>query len=273
MSHYGPPGGNGPYGQQPEGWPGQPQQGQPPYPGQSDPFSGRPEPYQGQPHTGGFGSAPAEQDPFGGRMPDRMGGQPSGDQFGGPPGDQFGAPFGGPGPGGPGMGGPAMGGPGPGGPFDQPPQAPDSPPQWDGGHAPPKKSKTPLVIILIVVLVLVGGGGAGWYFLLGPGKSDKTTTADDKNKQSGDKGTKESSGQSPAQAAKKGDCVVHQGSNSVKPVDCSDPQSFKIVDRFDGTTDKKKCPGQQTNYIYVYNDLKKNSQDFVLCLAAQKSGK
>lgn len=259
MSHYGPSGGNGPYGQEPEGpWPGQPYQGQPE------------QPYFGQPGSGGaFGGAPPapggtgfdgarEQDPFG-RAPDQAGAPQPGGPFGGPfdqPGGQ--PPFG------------AHDGPQP--PYEQGPPTPDGAP-WGGPAQPEKKRRAPLLITLVIVLIAVlGGGGAGWYFLFGPGKSDTTAASDGASHQGGGKGDG-ATARSPAEGVKEGDCVVQKGENSVRPADCSDAKSFKVVARIDGSTDRSKCPEQKTNYIYAFDDHKHNSQDFVLCLATQDGGK
>lgn len=242
MSQYGPPGGmgNDPYGQ-PEGqWPANGVPNQPPY--------------QGGP---GYGPVPGgEQDPFGGRLPDPGGpGMP-------PPGagtDPFAQPpfSGQPGPAQPPYGNPAEP-PSPPGGFGPPPTDVGQQP-WGGPPPPSKKSHAGMIVtIIVIVVVLLGGGGAGWYFLLGPGKSD-----------SGKKDDKQASG--PATGVKAGDCVVHpKGSQTVRPASCSKSGALKVYKRFNNTTDKKKCPSPQTDFIYVYT-ANSGKGDFVLCLQSLES--
>ncbi|MEU1014983.1 hypothetical protein ABZ383_03220 [Streptomyces sp. NPDC005900] len=93
--------------------------------------------------------------------------------------------------------------------------------------------------ILVAILIAVGK----WYL----GKSDAETTA-------------------------VGSCMHNEGTDfkpDLKEVDCSSSDSeFKVVEKFDGTSDAEKCRAVKTSQIAYYQQGK--GHDVVLCLKKTK---
>jgi hypothetical protein len=263
MSMYGPPG--GPYPGQPQDpWQG----GQPhdPYgqPGESygrswgqdegwdgAPASGGPggDPYHGQPPPPGYGQQPqyppAPQNPG---PPPQYGQQYGGQQYGQEPYGQ------------------------------QPGYGAET---WGPPAAPVKKSRSGLVIALVVVLaVLVCGGGATGVYLLtrdtgrssAGGTGTGTPTAAPSSTANEQPTPSPTAGDNDAINAQVGDCLVNDGSNDtpqMRKVPCA-KDTYEVLKRFPGTTDKNKCdgvPGYTHNYFY---DSPVDANDFVLCLKQRK---
>lgn len=254
MSSYGPPGGPHP-GQPQEPWrdgPPQPEYGQPTDPWGGQPASGHPaypptSPAYGEP---GFGYQPGY-----GQVPQQ---QPYADPY---PGQQYGAPEYAQ----PEYAQPEYGAPPPTGPvYEAPPQQ------------PPRRR--PLALILTVVAVaaiILCGGGAATYIALSGNDDDPTVdpttsaSAGDPSRSAGPTETNGPTSSSDARFAVKGQCVVNDGSNEkpvMRVVQCG-PNTYEILERFDGTAQFTEKCGTVPNYTdYYYYDSSLDTLDYVLCL-------
>jgi len=241
MSMYGPPGG----GQ----YPGQPQ----------DPWQGGGDPYGGGP----YGGQPA--DPYG---------QPGGGPYGqpGPYGPPAGSPYGQPG----------YGQQQPGNPYDpygqpaQPdpwgaPQQPMSGAPW-GPPGPPHKSNTGLVVGLAAIAVLVMLIGAVVIFLLMDRETPTAAPSPSATASPSDAPTSAEPTGSPTKydidEAEEGDCLFDSNPDDTKAnlsfasCDKRGQDYYKVLKRFDNTTDAKQCedvPGFETSFT-------SNDGNFVLCV-------
>jgi hypothetical protein len=267
MSNYGSPGGQYP-GQPSDPWQQNDPYGQPgatPYPtspyGPPDPWHTpstpgpvTPGPY-GQPGGGydtgqpggydpsyqqpqpGYGAQPGYGQPGYGSQPDPYGAQP----------DRYGAP----------------------------------PPVWGPPTTPQKKRGAGGIIALVAVLVvLVGGGGlAALYFI---GKNSANPQAQHSSASSPQPSVAPSAtADSPTPAAtdtvdpitlvRVGQCVVNKGTDAnadLQIVSCA-TNTFKVLARFNGTTDKKKCNSiSQFTHYFTYTTTPA-TDNFLLCLKKQ----
>jgi hypothetical protein len=156
--------------------------------------------------------------------------------------------------------------------------APPPPPVWGPPTAPPKKRGPGGIIALVIVLVvlLCGGGLAALYFI---GKNSNTPAA---------KGTTQPStppSVAPSTAADSpspdaadpitsitvGQCVVNKGTNTqadLQIVPCG-KNTFKVLKRFNGTLDSKKCSTVSGYTHYFTYETTPASDDFLLCLKKQ----
>jgi hypothetical protein len=243
MSMYGPPGG----GQYP-GQPQDPWQG-----GGGDPYGGNP---YGQP-----------ADPYG---------QPSGTPYGQPGYGQPAAP--------PPYGQPGYGQPGnPYDPYGQPsappdpwgaPQQPMSGPPWGPPPGPPQKNNTGLVVGLAAVAVLVLLIGAVVIFLVvdrdAPTANPQPSAA--VSAPASEAPTTEAPTSPPAKYdiddAEEGDCLFDSNPSDTKAslafASCDErgEDHYKVLRRFDNTTDSAKCedvPGYDSSFT-------SSSGNFVLCV-------
>lgn len=246
-----PPGQGGGYGQQGGGGYGPPDYGQQQGGG-----------VYGSPGGGGYGQEPY---PPAGGYPPSAPGSPAGY-----PGESY----------------PVSGGQGYPPPGGYPPAAPASPggypqygeppPQFPGGPMapppppPPKKSSTGLIVGLVIVAVLLLGCCGGGYFIyqeIKQSASEAIDGIDDLTQTPSDGAVPTNT--ADAFYAQVGDCVkkapTTQYPDQMAKAPCSDPETWKVTIRYDGTADYSKCGDAD----YYWEDAPgATSRDFVLCLVA-----
>jgi hypothetical protein len=129
-----------------------------------------------------------------------------------------------------------------------PPQQPYAPfPNQGGAPVPPpapaRRGGKKALRIVVLILVAIGLYGAKWYF-----------------------------GQSDAETTSVGACMHNDGTQSdpkLKTVDCSSSDSeFKVVEKFDNSSDDTKCESVSAATIYYIQTG--GSHDVVLCLKETK---
>lgn len=220
-----PPGGD-PYGQQPYGQPTNPSYGPP----SGAPY-GQP---SGVPYTQPYGQPGTPYDPYG---------QPSG-----PPADQWG--------------------------MGQQPMPPMSGPPWGPPPAPPKNNSG-LAVGLSAVAVLVVLIGAVLIFLVvnrGDGGTPGAGSSPSASATPSETPSSEAPSDGPTKFdiddAEEGDCLYDSNPSSTKAslsfVDCSKrgQDHYRVLERFDNTTDASKCDsvsGYDTSFT-------SDSGQFVLCV-------
>jgi hypothetical protein len=137
-----------------------------------------------------------------------------------------------------------------------------------------------IVIGVVVLLAVVCGGGA--FAITTLGKTDPSpTTAPTSVRSTGapsvspseadspsPSGSETDSGVSNVQDVLAGECVKDnpQDSNSLLPAACSEAKSYKVVKRFEETTDRTKCTGTGADTSYYWDNYSDDAKDFVLCL-------
>ncbi|HKT02520.1 MAG TPA: hypothetical protein VJT31_23575 [Rugosimonospora sp.] len=259
MSNYGPPGGQYP-GQPSDPWQQNDPYGQSsgaPYP--TSPY-GTPDPWNAPPTPGPVTPGPygqpsgydptfqQQQPPFGAQPGYPQPPQPAQPMYGQPQPDPYGAP---------------------------------PPPVWGPPTAPPKKRGPGGIIAIVVVLVvLLCGGGLTALYLIGrnSGKPAAQGTTPPSTAPTGTTPTQADSPPpdttapgDPITGVKVGQCVVNNGSDTnadLQIVTCA-KNTFKVLARFNGTTDKKKCNSvPQFTHYFTYTTTP-TTDDFLLCLKKQ----
>jgi hypothetical protein len=271
MSNYGSPGGQYP-GQPSDPWQENDPYGQPaatPYP--TSPY-GPPDPWHTPSTRGPMTPGPYGQ-PGGGYDPGQPGGyDPSYQQ----PQPGYGAQ--------PGYGQPGYGQPGYGSQHDPYAGQPDpygAPPSvWGPPTTPQKKRGAGRVIALVALLVvLLGGGGLAALYVIG--KNHANPQAQHSSAPSAQPSVPSTEAGSPTPAAtdtvdpitlvKVGQCVINKGTDAnadLQIVPCA-TNTFKVLARFNGTTDKKKCNSiSQFTHYFTYTTTPA-TDNFLLCLKKQ----
>ncbi|WP_163512589.1 LppU/SCO3897 family protein [Fodinicola acaciae] len=176
-----------------------------------------------------------------------------------------------------------------GNPYALPPNA-GSPgyPYGSGGLFPPPEPKkklsggaiTGIVIGAVVLLLLIAGGVVGVIYWINSGKGSPTAGGPGSATPAASGSAKPSGSASPSgQRDGVADIQVGQclrqvkglgGRDTALPAACTEPNTLRVVARFDATTDKGKCrtSGQKYDYTFTHTD-DKPAQSYVLCLKNQ----
>jgi hypothetical protein len=147
---------------------------------------------------------------------------------------------------------------------------------WGPPQAPvrPGRSGTAIGVIIVVVLLAVGGAGIATFLLTRDDGGDPSVSptvgqsSADPSAVNSSPAPSASTPNADAKVAKAGDCLVNRGSATtpdMQKVPCA-ANSYQVLKRIDGTSDKTKCDGTAGLTDWYFFDHSDDKQDFVLCL-------
>ncbi|HEX6498527.1 MAG TPA: hypothetical protein VF054_05790 [Micromonosporaceae bacterium] len=152
-------------------------------------------------------------------------------------------------------------------------------PAWATPPAPRPKRPTGLIItVAAAVVVLLCGGATAALYLLRPHRPGNAAAAGTPSARptaspsvAAPSATRPSVNPTDVRAFATGQCVVNQGSEddpSLRTVACG-PHTLKIIARFDGTSDVRKCDSVTGATHHYYYKTTPESLSFVLCFRQQ----